>query len=87
MAVMRSATKARVQVQVPSAWALVAGSIMDSPVKETDCALLDAAKMSTPGVEPGLSRPQRDVLTTRRCGLLKSQTHGNYADGRSGASQ
>ena len=25
--------------------------------------------MSTPGVEPGLSRPQRDVLTTRRCGL------------------
>ena len=26
-------------------------------------------KMSTPGVEPGLSRPQRDVLTTRRCGL------------------
>ena len=29
-----------------------------------------AAKMSTPGVEPGLSRPRRDVLTTRRCGLL-----------------
>ena len=27
-------------------------------------------KMTTPGVEPGLSRPQRDVLTTRRCGLL-----------------
>ena len=26
------------------------------------------AKMSTPGVEPGLSRPRRDVLTTRRCG-------------------
>ena len=26
--------------------------------------------MSTPGVEPGLSRPQRDVLTTRRCGPL-----------------
>ena len=25
--------------------------------------------MSTPGFEPGLSRPQRDVLTTRRCGL------------------
>ena len=25
-------------------------------------------KMSTPGVEPGLSRPRRDVLTTRRCG-------------------
>ena len=29
-----------------------------------------SSKMSTPGVEPGLSRPQRDVLTTRRCGLL-----------------
>ena len=27
--------------------------------------------MTTPGVEPGLSRPQRDILTTRRCGLLK----------------
>ena len=26
--------------------------------------------MTTPGVEPGLSRPQRDVLTTRRCGRL-----------------
>ena len=25
--------------------------------------------LTTPGVEPGLSRPQRDVLTTRRCGL------------------
>ena len=25
--------------------------------------------MTAPGVEPGLSRPQRDVLTTRRCGL------------------
>ena len=27
-------------------------------------------QMSTPGVKPGLSRPQRDVLTTRRCGPL-----------------
>ena len=27
-------------------------------------------KMTAPGVEPGLSRPQRDVLTTRRCGLV-----------------
>ena len=26
--------------------------------------------MSAPGVEPGLARPQRDVLTTRRCGPL-----------------
>ena len=32
-----------------------------------------AAKMTTPGVEPGLSRPQRDVLTTRRCGLLAAE--------------
>ena len=24
--------------------------------------------VTTPGVEPGLSRPLRDVLTTRRCG-------------------
>ena len=24
--------------------------------------------MSTPGVEPGLSQPRRDVLATRRCG-------------------
>jgi hypothetical protein len=29
------------------------------------------AKTTTPGVEPGLSLPQRDVLTTRRCGLYK----------------
>ena len=29
--------------------------------------------MTTPGVEPGLSRPQRDILTTRRCGLLAAQ--------------
>ena len=27
-------------------------------------------RMSSPGVEPGLSRPRRDVLTTRRWGLL-----------------
>ena len=28
------------------------------------------ATLSTPAVEPGLSWPQRDVLTTRRCGHL-----------------
>jgi hypothetical protein len=28
--------------------------------------------MTTPGVEPGLSRSQRDVLTTRRCGRLRN---------------
>ena len=35
--------------------------------------------MSTPGVEPGLSRPQRDVLTTRRCGLLRVARLGQSA--------
>ena len=25
-------------------------------------------KLTAPGVEPGLSRPRRDILTTRRCG-------------------
>ena len=34
----------------------------------TDKDVLGEFKLSTPGVEPGLSRPQRDVLTTRRCG-------------------
>ena len=34
--------------------------------------------MSSPGVEPGLSRPQRDVLTTRRCGLLAAKALLNY---------
>ncbi len=29
--------------------------------------LLKNGKLSTPGIEPGLSRPQRDVLTARRC--------------------
>ena len=31
--------------------------------------------MTAPGVEPGLSRPQRDVLTTRRCGRCISVQH------------
>ena len=34
------------------------------------CEARDRTQMSSPGVEPGLSRPQRDVLTTRRCGRL-----------------
>ena len=34
------------------------------------------ATLSTPGVEPGLSRPQRDVLTTRRCERCK-YSHGH----------
>ena len=33
--------------------------------------------LSTPGFEPGLSRPQRDVLTTRRCG---PQIHCNRCE-------
>ena len=32
-----------------------------------------ACILTAPGVEPGLSRPQRDVLTTRRCGLLAAE--------------
>ena len=32
------------------------------------CSSTSAREMSTPGVEPGLSRPRRDVLTTRRWG-------------------
>ena len=35
-------------------------------------------KVSTPGVEPGLSRPRRDVLTTRRCGPCLHQLHLVY---------
>ena len=34
---------------------------------------LHRATLTTPGVEPGLSRPRRDVLTTRRCGRLSLQ--------------
>jgi hypothetical protein len=44
------------------------------------------AKMSTPGVEPGLSRPQRDVLTTRRCGLLRVVHLGGCVVGWAGQS-
>ena len=32
---------------------------------------LSRGELTTPGIEPGLSRPQRDVLTTRRCGRLR----------------
>ena len=37
--------------------------------KHVAASVVREGNMSTPGVEPGLSRPQRDVLTTRRCGL------------------
>ena len=46
----------------------------------TQAALIDGMTrylcqlLSTPGFEPGLSRPQRDVLTTRRCGLGEKLT-------------
>ena len=43
-----------------SSWSFCVGSVV---VPEIESYI-----MSTPGVEPGLSRPQRDVLTTRRCG-------------------
>ena len=36
------------------------------------CDVNRPAKLTTPGVEPGLSRPRRDVLTTRRCGRMIS---------------
>ena len=38
---------------------------------------LAARNMSSPGVEPGLSRPQRDVLTTRRWGPDGPRVKGN----------
>ena len=38
-----------------------------------DLADMFFEKKTTPGVKPGLSRPQRDVLTTRRCGLLPAK--------------
>ena len=37
-------------------------------VMELVAGVLGMNDLTTPGVEPGLSRPQRDVLTTRRCG-------------------
>ena len=42
---------------------------------------LHTYQMSTPGVEPGLSRPQRDVLTTRRCGRGISLAPANMVAG------
>ena len=44
----------------------IAGSVFALPM----LADYAPAKLTTPGVEPGLSRPRRDVLTTRRCGRL-----------------
>ena len=41
------------------------------------CAL--HASITAPGVEPGLSRPQRDVLTTRRCGPWQFALSGKYS--------
>ena len=39
--------------------------------------LLPISNMTTLGVEPGLSRPQRDVLTTRRCGRMVQACNSN----------
>ena len=36
-------------------------------------------EMSSPGVEPGLSRPRRDVLTTRRWGLADDGNIAKYS--------
>ena len=38
-------------------------------IKKGSEGKLQFTKESPPGFEPGLSRPQRDVLTARRCGL------------------
>ena len=38
--------------------------------------------MSSPGVEPGLSRPRHDVLTTRRWGLITSLVRADNLDRR-----
>ena len=40
-------------------------------VMELVAGVLGINDLTTPGVEPGLSRPRRDVLATRRCGLLR----------------
>ncbi len=45
-----------------------AGGLAAAVYRKKGCKSALATNMSTPGVEPGLSRPQRDVLTTRRCG-------------------
>ena len=37
--------------------------------------------MSSSGVEPGLSRPRRDVLTTRRWGHNMARKHGKHSFG------
>ena len=44
------------------------GEVAAAVSRKKGCKSALARNMSTPGVEPGLSRPQRDVLTTRRCG-------------------
>ena len=44
-------------------WSATADHAMLPPKKERGAL---TQYMSSPGVEPGLSRPQRDVLTTRR---------------------
>ena len=40
---------------------------------EKDDCLKTMKDMTTPGVEAGLSRPRRDVLTTRRCSQLRTR--------------
>ena len=43
-------------------------AMRDAGTYGLQCQVCYLRNVSTPGVEPGLSRPRRDVLTTRRCG-------------------
>ena len=45
-------------------------------VMDVVAGLLGMHDLTTPGVEPGLSRPRRDVLTTRRWGLDRKGNDG-----------
>ena len=46
----------------------VATSVVDTRTGSGGVRKRNRVQVSTPGFEPGLLRPQRDVLTSRRCG-------------------
>ena len=50
--------------------AQVATSVVDTHTGSGGVRQRNRVQVSAPGFEPGLSRPQRDVLTTSRCGHL-----------------
>ena len=54
------------QITIPACVRIIAPRTARSDSRISGFAAVQ--EMTTPGVEPGLSRPQRDVLTTRRCG-------------------